>query len=89
MAEIINLQDDQQSDSKLPLRVINPKKLLGSKWTSVSPTNKEKHFVVTEVEFDDVGQVLSCTIQAVYTHREQQINWRDLKNSLLWLQGWK
>ncbi|NLZ79547.1 MAG: TIGR02450 family Trp-rich protein, partial [Gammaproteobacteria bacterium] len=26
---------------------INPKKLLHSKWTAVSPVNKEKHFMVT------------------------------------------
>lgn len=31
---------------------INPKKLLHSKWTAVKPENKEKHFMVTEMEFD-------------------------------------
>lgn len=39
---------------------INPKKLLHSKWTAVSPVNKEKHFLVTEMEFDEAGQVLLC-----------------------------
>ena len=34
---------------------INPKKLLNSKWTAVKPTNKEKHFLVTEIEFDEVS----------------------------------
>ncbi|WP_198927950.1 TIGR02450 family Trp-rich protein, partial [Vibrio crassostreae] len=36
---------------------INPKKLLRSKWTAVSPVKKEKHFMVTEVEFEE-GEVI-------------------------------
>ena len=28
---------------------LNPKKLLLSKWTAVTPTSKEKHFVVIKV----------------------------------------
>ena len=32
------------------MNALNPKKLLNSKWTSVNPVNKEKHFLVTEVE---------------------------------------
>jgi len=36
---------------------INPKKLLNSKWTAVNPTKKEKHFLITEVEFDEEGVV--------------------------------
>ena len=36
---------------------INPKKLFRSKWTAVSPMKKEKHFMVTEVEFDE-GEVV-------------------------------
>ncbi len=31
---------------------VHPKALLNSKWTAVSPRAKEKHFIVTEVEFD-------------------------------------
>ncbi|HCH4279606.1 TPA: TIGR02450 family Trp-rich protein [Vibrio parahaemolyticus] len=36
---------------------IHPKKLLHSKWTATSPKNKEKHFVVTEMELDEDGNV--------------------------------
>ncbi|WP_197469207.1 TIGR02450 family Trp-rich protein, partial [Oleiphilus sp. HI0125] len=36
---------------------IDPKKLLNSKWTAVRPLNKEKHFMVAEVEFDEEGEV--------------------------------
>jgi tryptophan-rich hypothetical protein len=47
---------------------INPKKLLNSKWTAVMPTNKEKHFIVTEIEFDESGAVTSCLIEAVMSN---------------------
>ncbi|MGI2209247.1 TIGR02450 family Trp-rich protein [Shewanella baltica] len=70
---------------------INPKKLLNSKWTAVKPTNKEKHFLVTEIEieFDEEGLVISCSIEAVMSKRVIPINWHDLKDEDLWLQGWK
>ena len=68
---------------------INPKKLLNSKWTAVAPTNKEKHFMVTEIEFDEEGIVLSCSLQAVLTKRSLAINWQDLVNDNNWIHGWK
>ena len=39
---------------------INPAKLLNSKWTAVKPTNKEKHFLVTEIEFDENNVCYAC-----------------------------
>ena len=72
---------------------INPKKLLNSKWTAVTPQNKEKHFSVVEVEFefefDNDNTVVRCCIQAVMATKPVPINWLDLKNAELWLQGWK
>lgn len=67
---------------------INPKKLLRSKWTAVHPTNKEKHFLITELKLDDDGEVIHCLIEAVFTKREEAINWQDLKDSERWVQGW-
>jgi len=67
---------------------INPKKLLNSKWTAVKPLNKEKHFIITEVEFDE-ETVISCTIQAILTKRSALINWNDLQDENHWLSGWK
>ena len=67
----------------------NPKKLLQSKWTAVKLQNKEKHFMVTEVEFDEEGNVVHCLIQAVMTRNEASIDWTELKDTSLWLQGWK
>lgn len=68
---------------------INPKKLLNSKWTAVKPQNREKHFMITEVEFDEEGEVIHCLIEAVMTKNERAINWQDLKDNSQWLQGWK
>jgi len=68
---------------------INPKKLSHSKWTATQPKNKEKHFIITEVEFDDDDRVTRCSMQAVLTKREFEIDWRDLKQLAAWQQGWK
>ena len=68
---------------------INPKKLLNSKWTSVTPENKEKHFLITDVEFDEEGKVIHCLIEAVISKRSMSVKWRELKNEANWQQGWK
>ncbi|HEA19160.1 MAG TPA: TIGR02450 family Trp-rich protein [Pseudoalteromonas prydzensis] len=68
---------------------ITPKKLLHSKWTAVSPVNKEKHFIITDMEFDEEGIVISCIIEAVMSKRQVAINWQDLKDQQRWLQGWQ
>ena len=68
---------------------INPRKLLNSKWTAVTPTGKEKHFMVTEVGFDEEGIVALCSIEALISKRSIPINWHDLKNENNWVQGWK
>ncbi|UJF23229.1 TIGR02450 family Trp-rich protein [Shewanella sp. OMA3-2] len=68
---------------------INPAKLLNSKWTAVKPSHKEKHFLVTEIEFDEQDCVIACVIEAVMTKRTMPLNWQDLKDDNIWLQGWK
>ena len=68
---------------------INPKKLLNSKWTALAPTKKEKHFMVTEIEFDEEAVVISCSIEAVMSKRTTPIDWHDLKNDNNWVHGWK
>lgn len=68
---------------------INPKKLHHSKWTAVNPLNREKHFLVTEVEFDEEGVVICCILEAILSKRSRSIKWRDLSDTQHWLQGWK
>ena len=68
---------------------INNKKLLNSKWTAVKPVGKERHFIVTELKFDENNNVTHCLIEAVISNKSKLINWIELKSSLDWLQGWK
>lgn len=68
---------------------INPRKLMHSKWTAQRPQAREKHFVVTEVEFDEEGVVTSCVIEAVLTKRAMPIEWQALKDTGIWQHGWK
>ncbi|MGO1297912.1 MAG: TIGR02450 family Trp-rich protein [Vibrio sp.] len=67
---------------------VHPSKLRNSKWTAVKPKNKEKHFLVTEVEYDENGRVIDCVLEAILSKQEYAINWQDLKNSDMWKQGW-
>jgi tryptophan-rich hypothetical protein len=71
------------------VNTINPKKLLSSKWTAVLPTNKEKHFMVVEIEFGEEGLVVLCTMEAVMSKRLFEINWHDLKDDANWVHGWQ
>ncbi|MDA8621411.1 TIGR02450 family Trp-rich protein [Psychrosphaera sp.] len=68
---------------------ISPKSLLHSKWTKVNIENKEKHFVITEVEFDEDQRVTKCIIEAAMTNNEYELNWRELKEPKQWKVGWQ
>lgn len=68
---------------------INPAKLHNSKWTAVTPINREKHFLVSEVEYDEDGSVMSCVIESVLSRKEYSIDWVELKSEEKWIQGWK
>ena len=80
-----NFSDEWQS----VMNRVHPKKLLQSKWTAAEPVNKEKHFIISEMEFDEEGNVVKCVIEAVMTKRERELDWHDLKDSQKWRQGWK
>ena len=69
---------------------LNPKKLLLTKWTAVTPIAKQKHFLVSrmiqpEVETDPVEFV---EIESVFSKATQIIQWRELQNDEVWRQGW-
>jgi len=68
---------------------INPKVLLRSKWTKVAINNKEKHFIVTVVTFDELQKVNHCAIEAVMSKNEYSIDWRELKQTEIWRIGWQ
>ena len=68
---------------------INPKKLLNSKWTKVEPTNKEKHFLISELKYDENELISDCLIEAIISKNNESIDWNELKDSNQWQQGWK
>lgn len=68
---------------------INPAKLRNSKWTADKPLNREKHFLVSEIEFDEEGSVVLCKLEAVLSNKEYIIDWVELKDQDKWFQGWK
>lgn len=69
---------------------INPRKLANSKWTAVVPVERQRHFIVVKVDFDEEGQqVLACEIEAVLTRRRQAIDWRELQDDRRWRFGWR
>mgnify|MGYP001055491594 CR=1 FL=1 len=68
---------------------VSPKKLLNSKWTCQQPARKEKHFIIVEVDYDELGQVTRCIMQAVINRHEYEIDWRSLKEPGQWIAGWQ
>ncbi len=51
--------------------------------------NKEKHFTVTKLEFDEQQNVIECVLEAVINCAEYSVDWRDLKHPNRWKIGWQ
>ena len=75
---------------KQPKRIINPKKLLNTKWTATVPANKEKHFMVTQVIMPNLATepIEVIMLEAVHSKRSQLLPWQQLNDASIWLQGW-
>ena len=71
-------------------RIVNPKKLLNSKWTAVTPSNKEKHFIVVKLITPELANapIHNILLEAVHSKRSQLLPWQQLNDETLWLQGW-
>ena len=68
---------------------INPEKLLLSKWTALQPQAREKHFIVTRLIRSEDETVIACELEAVINKRRYEIDWQRLKQSHIWIMGWK
>ena len=71
------------------MNLFSPKKLLNSKWTKVKPLNNERHFIVTDIKFNESGEVIECIIDAVISKKSKYIDYTEFKNDKIWIQGWK
>ena len=69
---------------------LNPKKLLLSKWTAVTPVAKQKHFLVSRVIQPELptNPIELVKIESVFSKATQVIPWRELQNDGVWRQGW-
>jgi tryptophan-rich hypothetical protein len=69
---------------------LNPKKLLLSKWTAVTPVAKQKHFFVSRVIQPELptDPIELVEIEAVFSKAVQVIAWRELQDDWVWRQGW-
>ena len=69
---------------------LNPKKLLLSKWTAVTPVAKQKHFLVSRVIKPELPTDLVelVEIESVFSRASEVIPWRDLQDAEVWRQGW-
>jgi len=69
---------------------LNPKKLLLSKWTAVTPVAKQKHFLVSQVIQPEspTDPIELVEIESVFSKETQVIPWRNLQDAEVWRQGW-
>ena len=69
---------------------LNPKKLLLSKWTAVTPVAKQKHFLVSRVIKPEMptDPIELVEIESVFSKAPQVIALRDLQDAEVWRQGW-
>ncbi len=73
-----------------PKNPLSPKKLLLTKWTAVTPRNREKHFVVVRVIESEPPSVRveQVELEAVHSRQLYLLHWRELTDASVWRQGW-
>ena len=81
---------EQNQGTPASINPVSPKKLLLSKWTAVTPQNKEKHFLVVAVIAPETPDtpITEIDLEAAMTGRVQRLQWRELKNASKWKRGW-
>ena len=72
------------------MNLLNPKKLLLTKWTAVKPVAKQKHFLISRVIEPEqlTDPIERVEIEAVFSKTVPEIAWRDLQDDRVWRQGW-
>ena len=68
---------------------INPEKLFHSKWTSLQVKQKQRHFIVKKLFRSDDETIVSCEMEAIINNHVYKIDWQQLKDSSIWIMGWK
>ena len=80
----------QHPSESLGMNSVHPKKLLLTKWTAVTPIGRNKHFLVAKVVQPALPEtaVQWIDLEAVYSKTQIRIEWRDLRDTSQWKQGW-
>ena len=72
------------------MNILQPNKLMLTKWTAVKPVAKEKHFLVSKVvepEFN--GEKFEwIDLESVHSKVTRRIQWQELRDETQWLRGW-
>jgi tryptophan-rich hypothetical protein len=70
---------------------INPRKLLLSKWTAITPLQREKHFLVSKVIMppDPEAPIEWIELEAVLSKNIYSMHWRELQDTSRWKMGWQ
>ena len=63
-------------------------KLIGSKWTAVSPVKKEKHFELIGTRQADVGRPTTHTLRSVMSGITYHVADSKLQDTKKWRRGW-
>jgi len=78
------------NNDQVLMNLLNPKKLLLTKWTAVTPLAKQKHFLISRVIQPELptDQIELVEIESVFSKAILVIPWRELQNDQVWRQGW-
>ena len=70
--------------------LINPQKLLMTKWTAVEARDKEKHFLVVRLINPEapLHKIQEVEMEAVMSKRRFILRWKELTDATKWVQGW-
>lgn len=66
----------------------NKAKLIGTKWTRLTPQGSEKHFMVLKWDPEHENSREHIMLEAVLTRRSQSISVTALRDSEQWRMGW-
>ncbi len=64
-------------------------KLIGSKWTAVSPHNKEKHFELIGARKADADRLTTHTLRSVMSGITYHVTPLELQDTKKWRRGWQ
>jgi Tryptophan-rich protein (DUF2389) len=78
------------------MNVIQPKKLLLTKWTAVQPIAKNKHFLVSKIVKPESPNspnspdmaIEWIELEAVFSKSITRMRWQELRDTTMWKQGW-